>query len=76
MHHVESQGIICEIQFRFRQKHSCETQLLLTVDDFAKALDNNEQVDGILDLSKAFDKVPHGRLALKLDYYGIRGTGK
>ena len=51
MHHVESQGIICKTQFGFRQKHSCETQLLLTIDDFAKALDNNKQVDvGILDL--------------------------
>ena len=75
MHHVESQSIICETQFGFRQKHSCETQLLLTVDNFAKALDNNEQVDvGILDLSKAFNRVLHGRLAFKLDYYGIRGN--
>ena len=49
MHHIESQGIICETQFSFRRKHSCETQLLLTVDDFARALDHNNQVDvGIL----------------------------
>ena len=72
MHHIESQGIICETQFGFRQKHSCETQLLLTIDDFARALDNNNQVDvGILDMSKAFDKE---RLALKLHHYGIRGS--
>ena len=37
MHHIESQGIICETQFGFRQKHSCEIQLLLTIDDFARA---------------------------------------
>ena len=75
MHYIESQGIICETQFGFRQKHSCETQLLLTIDDFARALDNNNQVDvGILDMSKAFDKVPHERLALKLHHYGIRGS--
>ena len=66
MHHIESQGIICETQFGFRQNHSCETQLLLTVDDFARALDHNNQVDvGILDMSKAFDKVPHERLGTK-----------
>ena len=40
----------------------------------ARALDHNNQVDvGILDMSKAFDKVPHERLALKLHHYGIRG---
>ena len=75
MHHIESQGIICETQFGFRQNHSCETQLLLIVDDFARAMDRNIQVDvGILDMSKAFDKVPHERLALKLHHYGIRGN--
>ena len=69
MHHMES--IICETQFDFRQKYSCKTQLLLTIDDFARALDHNNQVDmGIYDMSKAFD---NERLALKLHYYGIRG---
>jgi hypothetical protein len=28
---------------------------------------------GILDFSKAFDKVPHTRLSNKLHYYGIQG---
>ena len=38
-------------------------------------MDHNIQVDvGILDMSKAFDKVPHERLALKLHHYGIRGN--
>ena len=38
--------------------HSCEAQLLIVTDDFAKALNNRQQVDiGILDLSKAFDRV-------------------
>ncbi len=34
---------------------------------------NRSQVDSIsLDFSRAFDVVPHNRLLLKMDYYGIR----
>jgi len=73
-YHLESNDIISTTQFGFRNKHSCESQLLITVDDFAKALNSKKQVDiGILDFSKAFDRVSHARLAKKLDFYGING---
>ena len=54
----------------------CETQLILTIDDLSRSLDNSEQVDVILlDFSKTFDKVPHRHLLYKLNYYyGIMGT--
>ena len=58
MKHLEANNIICNNQYGFRNRHSCQSQLLVTNDDFALALNNKLQVDiGILDFSKAFDKV-------------------
>ena len=73
--HLDNNAILHDSQHGFRKRRSCETQLLLTTADIHRALDNNIQADGILlDFSKAFDKVPHKRLALKLDHYGVRGN--
>ena len=74
MQHLSTYNILSDSQFGFRLKHSCKSQLLLTVNDIARAINNNKQVDAaILDFSKAFDKVAHKHLIYKLDYYGIRG---
>ncbi|KAK3092025.1 hypothetical protein FSP39_024520 [Pinctada imbricata] len=73
--HLEHHNILTDFQHGFRKRRSTETQLILTIDDLAKSIDVNEQVDCILlDFSKAFDKVPHNRLLMKLHHYGVRGA--
>ena len=74
MSHLDKYDILTDKQHGFRQKRSCDSQLILTTYDLAKTLDNRQQTDiVIMDFSKAFDVVPHRRLMLKLDHYGIRG---
>ena len=59
---------------RFRKKHSFETQLISAIHDSAKGINVCSQTDVILlDFSKAIESVPHERLLVKLDFYGIRG---
>ena len=46
----------------------------MLVDELAKNMQMGKQTDLILlDFSKAFDKVAHEKLILKLHQYGIRG---
>ena len=74
MKHLDLHNILSDNQHGFRKKRSCESQLILTIQDLASGLEDGEQIDAILlDFSKAFDKVPHQRLLLKLQHYGIRG---
>ena len=47
----------------------------MLIEDLASALDSRDQIDLIiLDFCKAFDKVPHQRLLLKLNQFGIKGN--
>ena len=72
--HLEKHGILTDYQHGFRKRRSTETQLILTIQDLAKDLDEGKQIDAILlDFSKAFDKVSHRKLLAKLRHYGIDG---
>ena len=73
--HFTEQNILSELQHGFREKRSCETQLIMLVDELPKSMQSGKQTDLIfLDFSKAFDKVAHEKLLLKLHFYGIRGN--
>ena len=69
-------NLIGDSQHCFRNKCSCLTSLL---DFYAQLIDtygtdNNKAVDLVyLDFQKAFDKVPHERLMLKVNAHGIQG---
>ena len=72
MTYLDNHSILVDCQHGFRRKQSCETQLLITSHDLAEILNNHSQADvAALDFLKAFDKVPHHRLLLKLKYYNL-----
>ena len=75
MSYHNANDILIENQHGFRAGHSCATQLITLTEDILHALDHQKQVDIILlDFAKAFDTVPHQRLLMKLQYYGIRNN--
>ena len=75
MSHFSENKSLTPVQHGFRSKHSCESQLLITTDEFIQNFESKTQTDVVvLDFSKAFEVVPHQRLLHKLDHYGIRGT--
>jgi hypothetical protein len=74
MKHSTTHNILHPNQHGFRQQRSCETQLIEFTTDIANNLRDRKQTDVlVMDFSKAFDKVGHGKLLHKLSNYGVRG---
>ena len=73
MSHLDKKHILLfHNQHGFRSRVSCETQLIQFTQDLYDTLNQGGQTDVIvMDFSKAFDKVVHQRLLLKLHRLGI-----
>ena len=73
--YLEHHQLILPTQYGFCQRRSCLTNLLEFFGQVYQEYDECKAVDMIyLDFQKAFDKVPHERLLLKVASLGIRGN--
>ena len=75
MEHLEQHKLIEISQHRFPLGISCLTNLLAYLENVTKHVDSGLPVDTLyLDFAKAFDKVPHRTLLIKLKAHGIDGV--
>jgi len=72
--HLEENNLLCNNQHGFRRGRSCLTQLLAHFDDILCNSLEGADTDAIyLDFAKAFDKVDHQLLLIKLKAFGVTG---
>ena len=72
MVYLNENNILRDQQFGFLGGRSTALQLLKVMEELANIIDNGNMADIIYcDFRKAFDTVPHKRLASVLQYYGI-----
>lgn len=72
--YLEEKLILSPLQHGFRKGLSTVTQLTKLVHEISQAIDNQKQIDLILlDFSKAFDRVSHKKLIIKIE--AVLGKG-
>ena len=70
--HMKRNKLFSRKQYGFLAGRSVTLQLLYALEKWTEALDNGEEIDCIYtDFMKAFDRVPHQRLLVKMKSYGI-----
>ena len=70
MSHVEN--LLCTCLSAYRRKYSCNNVLLKFVEDWKQLLNENKIIGCVaMDLSKAFDSIPHCLMIAKLSAYGF-----
>lgn len=72
--HLTTNGLISKCQHGFTTNKACNTNLLESMDFLSKNHANKNSTDLVLlDFQRAFDRVPHKRLMVKLKGYGVIG---
>ena len=72
--HLSEHRLLKSSQHGFVSHRSCLTNLLEYLETLTALLDQGHNIDVFyLDFSKAFDRVPHQRLLVKLEAHGITG---
>ena len=65
-------NVFHELLCAFQKKYSCQSTLVKMIEDWKESLDKNNVIGAlILDLSKAFDSLPHGILIAKFRAYDL-----
>ena len=72
--HIENNSLMSHTQHGFRRGKSVQTNMLSFLNKTTKWIDDGRSFDVLyLDFAKAFDKVCHQRLVVKLEEWGIVG---